>query len=431
MANLLQSSQTQATTAPNFYTDYLSNLATQGQQAAQQAQYVGAQPLQEQAFQMASQNAGVFQPAITQGQQYAGQAARTNILGAMDPYAAAALSTSGVQLAQPYLQTGATMGGLSAANPYLQQATQSPAGLAQQYMNPFINTAVQSMSDIAQRNLQQNLAPQATAAMVGSGQYGSQRGAQVLGQVQRQAEQDLNNQIAQMLTSGYGQALTAAGQQNALLGQMGGTAGTLTNQQAQNIINAGQQLGNLQQAQNQIASGLGATATTGAANQATALNQAAQQMGTLGQTGQNISLADINALATLGGQQQTIAQNRQLFPLTNLSTLSAMLRGYTVPTTTKTMAEQSPLSVLAGTTTGLAGLYQPIYDASGRVVTDPTTGKPVTAATNIGTGLKNLWSEITNSLPSLTTTTSTAPDQSVIDSSLTDSGDETPNPMGA
>lgn len=413
MANLLQSSQTQATTAPNFYTDYLSNLATQGQQAAQQAQYVGAQPLQEQAFQMASQNAGVFQPAVAQGQQYAGQAARTNILGAMDPYAATALATSGAQLAQPYLQTGATMGGLSAANPYLQQATQSPAGLAQQYMNPFINTAVQSMSDIAQRNLQQNLAPQATAAMVGSGQYGSQRGAQVLGQVQRQAEQDLNNQIAQMLTSGYGQALTAAGQQNALLGQMGGTAGTLTNQQAQNIINAGQQLGSLQQAQNQIAAGLGATATSGAANQATALNQAAQQLGTLGQTGQNMSLADINALATLGGQQQTIAQNRQLFPLTNLSTLSAMLRGYTVPTMTTTQAQASPLSVLAGTTTGLAGLYQPIYDSSGRVVTDPSTGKPVTTAGNIGAGLKNLWNDITGTLPDFTGTGTSLPENTV------------------
>lgn len=363
MANLLQSSQTQATTAPGFYTDYLSNLATAGQQAAKQAQYVGAQPLQEQAFQQVGQQAGAFQPYVTQ----AGQTL-----------------------------TGATeISPLQAGAQYLQQATQSPAALAQQYMNPYINTAVQSMSDIAQRNIQQNLAPQATAALVGSGQYGSQRGAQVLGQVQRQAEQDLNAQIAQMLTQGYGQALTAGTAQNQLLGQLGATAGQQAAQRQQNLTNIGQQLG------------------------------------TLGQTGQNISLADINALATLGGQQQTIAQNQQLFPLTNLSTLSAMLRGYNIPTTTTTQAQQSPLSVLAGTTTGLGALFQPIYDASGKVITDPTTGKPINAATNIGSGISNLWKEVQGSLPNWSTTTSTAPDQSVIDSSLTDSGDNTPNPMGA
>ena len=415
MANLLQSSQTQATTAPSYYTDYLSNLASQGQQATQQAQYIGAQPLQEQAFQTAAQKAGTFQPGVATGQQFATQAAGTNIAGAMDPYATAALGTSGTQVAQPYvsagvgtsglsaaqpyltgasqsgglqaalpyissgtsmstlgeaqpyLQAAAMSGGLNAATPYLQQATQSPANLAAQYMNPFISSTVQNLSDIAQRNIRENLAPQATAATVGSGQFGSQRGAQVLGQINRQAQQDLNSQISQLLASGYGQALTAAGQQNALLGTLGqtagtlgqqqanllgtlgstagsltgqqmqnlltagatagtlgqqqanllgtlgSTAGTLTNQQAQNLINAGQQLGTMQQSQNQIAANLGSTATQAAANQASALNQAAQQMGSLSQVGQNMSLADINALATLGGQQQTIAQNQQLF----------------------------------------------------------------------------------------------------------------------
>ena len=50
MANLLQSSQTKSTCAPSYYTDYLKNIATAGQEAQQQAQYVGAQPLQQQAF---------------------------------------------------------------------------------------------------------------------------------------------------------------------------------------------------------------------------------------------------------------------------------------------------------------------------------------------------------------------------------------------
>ena len=492
MANLLQSSQTQATVAPSYYTDYLSNLASQGQQAAQQAQYVGAQPLQEQAFQTAAENAGAFQPGVAAAQNLATQAAKTNIAGAMTPYANAALQTSGTQVAQPYvnagigtsglaaaqpyltgasqsgglsaalpylssgtsmstigaadpyLQAAAMSGGLGAASPYLQQATQSPANLAAQYMNPFVSSTVQNLSDIAQRNIRENLAPQAVSATVGSGQFGSQRGAQVLGQINRQAQQDLNSQISQLLASGYGQALTAAGQQNALmgtlgqtagtlgqqqanllgtlgstagsltgqqmqnlltagttagtlgqqqanlLGTLGSTAGTLTNQQAQNLINAGQQMGSLQQAQNQIASGLGTTATQAAANQASALNQAAQQMGTLSQTGQNLSLADINALATLGGQQQTIAQNQQLFPLTNLSTLSAMLRGYNIPTATTTTAQMSPLSILGGTATGLAGFFSPTYDSSGNIVKD-ASGNPITQASNLMTGLGNVF----------------------------------------
>jgi len=230
MANMLQSLQTKSTCAPQYYNDYLSNLATAGRQAQQNAQYVGAQPLQEQAFQTAQQNAGAYQPYFQTGACLAGQAAGQDIQGA----------------AQPFLCAAAGSGGLSAANPYLTTAAMiNPAALAQCYMNPYINTAVQQMSDIGQRNIQRNLAPQATAAAVGSGQFGSQRGAQVLGQVENDAQQNLNSQISQMLSSGYGQALQAAGQKNALLGQLGQTAGSLQQQQAGVLGQLGSTAGNL------------------------------------------------------------------------------------------------------------------------------------------------------------------------------------------
>lgn len=348
MANLLQSSQTQATTAPQYFTDYLSNLASAGKAATDPttgAQYVGAQPLQQQAFQMTGQNVGKFQTPITQAEQLATQAGNTNVTGA----------------AQPYLAGASQSGGLQAAVPYLNKATQSPAELAQQYMNPFINTAVQSMSDVAQRNIRNNLAPQATAAAVGSGQFGSQRGAQVQGQVTANAQQDLNSQIQQLLASGYGQALQAGTAQNANLGQLGSTAGNLGQQQA-NLL--GQ---------------LGSTAATAAANQGQLQNTSAQNLGALGTAGQNMSLADINALSTMGGQQQTIGQNQQLFPLQNLSTLSSLLKGYSMPTTTTTTAEQSPLSALGTIGAGTAGLFQGTgTNGSGPSIfnqlTNPTTG---------------------------------------------------------
>jgi hypothetical protein len=44
MANLLESSQNTTTSAPSYYTNYLSNLANAGTTAGQQAQFVGATP---------------------------------------------------------------------------------------------------------------------------------------------------------------------------------------------------------------------------------------------------------------------------------------------------------------------------------------------------------------------------------------------------
>ena len=505
MANLLQSSQCKQTIAPDFYTNYLSNLATAGQTAQQNAQFVGAQPLQQKAFEQVNQNFGASQPTMQAAQGLVGQAANQNITGAAAPYLQAGTSTSplstmapyaqnamgttgydaGMPLiaqgsgysglvaaspflgraanvcgacvsgqyvnqatnlnttgaASPYLQQAATSGGLSAATPYLQQSVgTSPADLAAQYMNPYLKTAVQGMSDVAQRNIQQNLAPAATAAAVGSGQFGSQRGAQVLGQIQAQAQQCLNNQIAQMMSQGYGQALCAAGKQNALagqagqtavtlaqqqagllgqlgqtagsltaqqqqnlisagntqgtltqqqanlLGQLGSTAGGLTNQTAQNLMSAGTNLGQLQQGANQISAGLAGTAANAqqaqnqanlaaaqtasqaAANQGQLYNTAGTNLGALGAQAAGLNLACINALSTLGGQQQAIGQNQQNYPLSTLSSLANLLQGYSVPVGTKTKLEMSPFSALATVGSGAMGLLTPQYDAKGNLI---------------------------------------------------------------
>jgi hypothetical protein len=291
MANLTQSSQTTATQAPTYYTDYLANLAGSGTAAQKAAQFVGAQPLQQQAFENVGTAATAYQPTLQQAGSTLGQAA-----GAVSP-----------------LQAGAD---------YLNQASQSPADRAQSYMSPYLSSVVNAIGDVGQRNIQQNLAPLATSGAVGSGQFGSQRGAQVLGQTLSNADRDILNQQYQALNTGYGQALTAAGQQNTLLGQLGSTAGTQAGQGQQNLTQAGTALGNL----------------------------AAQN--------QNLSLADINALATLGGQQQTIAQNQQTFPLTTLSTLASLMAGQQIPTTTATQLNVSPLSTLASLGASGAGLTQ-------------------------------------------------------------------------
>ena len=293
MANLLQSSQTQATQAPSYYTDYLSNIATKG--AAQVdpttgAQYVGAQPLQETAFGNVEESAGAYKPTLTSAGTTLGSA---------------------VSAASP----------LSAATGYLTAAGTDPSKAAASYMSPYTTSVVNQIGNLGQRNIMQNLAPQATAGAVGAGQFGSKRGAEILGQTIQNANRDILGQQTSAMDKAYQSAIEAAIKQNQLQAQMGQTAGTLASQGQQNLTQAG------------------------------------AQQGQLASTEQGLNLAEINALATLGEQQRTLKQNEQLFPLSNLSTLSGMLRGYNVPTTTKTTAEMSPLSALAGIGTGAMGLF--------------------------------------------------------------------------
>ena len=308
MADLLTSSATTATQAPTYYNNYLNNLATNSQTAADAAKYVGAQPLQTQAFADVAQNVGNYQPALTGAQ------------GALDQ------------------ATNASP--LSAAQPYFNNANVDPSQLAQGYMSPYTQDVVNSIGTLGQRNIQQNLAPQATAGAVGSGQFGSQRGAQVLGQTIQNANTDILAQQNQALQAGYTQALTAAQKQQALEAQLGQTAGTLAGTNQSNLINAATVGGNL-----------------------------------AGQT-QALGLGDVNALSTLGGQEQTIAQNQQLFPLQKLAQQAALMKGYTVPTTTVQTMQGSPLSAVSSLGAVAAGLGQPTYslDANGKMVAGPSIG---------------------------------------------------------
>ena len=324
MANLLQSSATKTTSVPQFYTCYLQNLATKGQQAQACAQYVGAQPLQQEAFCQVASNFGASQPTFQQGISTVGCAANKNVLGA----------------AQPFLSAGTSASPLCAAKPLICQSSGLNLGsLAQCYMSPYISSAVNQMSDIAQRNIQQNLDPMATAAAVGSGQFGSQRGAQVLGQVEANAEQCLNNTIANMENTGYGQALQAAGTKQGALSNLAGTTAQA------------------QQAQNQANLTAGQTAGTLAGQCAQIKTQAGLGLGTLGAESAAQNLSCINALATLGAQCQTIKQNAQCYPLSTLTKLSGLMQGQQIPTTVTSTMCMSPLSVAGAVGSGILGLF--------------------------------------------------------------------------
>lgn len=232
----ITTTQQQATATPQFYLDYLNQIAKQGATSAQGAQFAGAQPLQEQAFNQVGQNVGNYQPALTNAVNLANSVGGSNLS--------------------------------------------------------------QAIGNLGQSNIAYNLAPQATAGIVGSGQFGSARGAGALGQVLANADLAITQQQQQALQQDMANRLAAS-----------------------------------------------------------------QQLGSLASTTQNLGLGDVNALSTLGGQQQTIAQNEQLFPMQMLTQEANLLKGATIPTATSSSYtgpipgayNTSPLAQIAGIGSTLAG----------------------------------------------------------------------------
>lgn len=295
----ITTTQQQITAAPSWYTNYLNDLAKNSAAAVTGAQFVGAQPLQEQAFSRTAQTAGQFTPTLQQ---------------------AMGLTT-----------TAAGQDSMTAAQPYLTAAGRGTYEDIGKYMNPYTKDVVGQIGALGQRAIEQNLAPGVASGLVGAGQFGSRRGAQVLGQAIRDAQQNILAQQTQALQSGYGQALQAAQADLARQANLAGTAGALAGSDISRDLSA------------------------------------AQQLGALAQAGQGMNLGDINALATMGSQQQQIGLAKQLFPLQLAAQQAGILRGYTIPTSTASTYtgpipgayNASPLQQIAGITSLLGGLTTP------------------------------------------------------------------------
>jgi len=147
---------TTATTSPNYYTNLMAGLSTAGVQAMANPNQVA--PL------TAMQNTGYSQV----------------------PTAA-----------------GAYQPGLSAAE---QTASTAAAGAAPQisaFMNPYTSNVVDEMARLQQQNVQRNLMPQLKAGFVGSGALGSQRYANAMGQTAADLQSNLTGQQYGALSAGY------------------------------------------------------------------------------------------------------------------------------------------------------------------------------------------------------------------------------------
>jgi len=215
MADLFQGSLLPSTTtttstqqtAPEFYTNYLQDVANLGQNAVQQGGVAGFSPLQTQAFNMAPSTAFSGQGAATQAQ------ALTNAAG-----------------------------------------TTSAPSIINDYMNPYTGKVVDEMARLQQQNLQRNVLPTIAGGGVGTGSFGSRRQQQALGQSLSDMQANLTGQQYGALNTGYQNAMQSA--QADLNRQLQAGQGMSNVAQQQYQIGSGglntlSSLGSLQQAQGQ------------------------------------------------------------------------------------------------------------------------------------------------------------------------------------
>ena len=301
---LTTSSATETTTQPEYYTNYLTNLASQGKSAVENAQFADANANQLAAFRNVGANVGNYLPGLQTAGVTTGLASGLNMATAANPY-------------------------LTTAQNNLAQGVQGADQIVGNYMSPYMTNVMDSIRAANQQNIQQNLAPGLTAASVGAGQFGSQRGANALSMGISNANIGAAKEQSAALQSGYTQALAAAQKQR----------------------------------ENQLTAGAtGVQAGTAAANaaQQTATNylNTGKQQASLAEQLQTAGLADTNALATLGAQQQAIAQNKADYPMKMLGLQAGLMSGQTIPSTVTKTSTGSTLSAIAGLAGIVTGLVK-------------------------------------------------------------------------
>jgi hypothetical protein len=276
------------TSAPEFYTNYLQDVANLGQAAVQQGGVAGFSPLQQQALNLAPQVAFSGIGSAGTGQQY--------------------LTASGA--------TPAT-------------------SMVNQYLDPYMQNVVGEMGRLQQRAIQENFLPNLRAGAAGTGQFGSQRAAQVAGQSLRDLQADLLGRQYGALSEGYKSAL--------------GTAQSDLNRQL----------------------------------------QAGQALGQLGQVQQGLGTTGLKTLTELGGMEQALGQRVLDQPMQQAQNYAKLLQGYQVPTSVtkqtvgSTGYSTSPLAQITGLLAGLASF-------GGGSNTAATTGGSGNSLINSIFGLQNM-----------------------------------------
>ena len=223
----VQTTRETAAVAPQYLTDYLTQLAQQGQQALGTKDPVtGAYTAPT--YDVMKKAGEPYVAPLSQLQKDVATNAPTDLYRYQDP----------MDLAY---STGQEATGVS------------PADISKFY-NPYENAVVGGMAAQSASNVQRNLMPQLKAGFVGTGGLGGTRYANALGQSMGDVNTTLLQEQNKARSAGYQSALDAAlremsGQTQA--GQMLGTLGAQEQQAATTGLKTGADIGAIEQAQNQ------------------------------------------------------------------------------------------------------------------------------------------------------------------------------------
>lgn len=297
----------QSTSVPDWYSQYIQGIAAKGTELAgdveadpvPQQSVAGFTPDQTQAFGDVEANQGSWQPGLA--------AANGSVSGALG-----AASSAG---------TAANAAVAGPAESWTDPGTQAS------YMSPYTSSVVNSIATLGNNNFNNVTMPGINAEMIGSGQFGSTRNANVLGQSAVQNQQNISAQQAAALESGYDNSETQFDQD-------------ASRQQTQQATQASTALG------------------AGQLNATTGL-QAGTEQGALAQTQSQLQENDAQQLQAVGQQEQNQTQTgldtdynnevaTQQAGFNNLNTLSSIVRGDQLPTS-QTSSTTAPLTRTAGT----------------------------------------------------------------------------------
>lgn len=287
----ITSTKTDVTSGPSWYNTYLQDLAQTGTQAMQRTPeqaVAGFTPLQTAAIGATPAAASSYQPFLQGAETALGKTAGLSAAGA--------------------------------ASPYVSTAAQTVPGAVGEYMDPYQQQVVDEIGRLGYQNIRQNLRPLATARSVSTGDFGSKRGEEILGQTIQGALSDITGQQSRALSTGYASALAAAQADKQRQLQAGQLMGTLTGTDLSNAL------------------------------------QEAQTRGALGTTAQTLGLRGTEATFGAGEQEQKLNQARMNAPLTQATNAANIFTNLKVPTTVSQVTNapvpgayaNSPLSQIAG-----------------------------------------------------------------------------------
>lgn len=332
------------TDLPAWYQAYTQNL---GAQAMNIAQTNNQQPLpaqsvagfnsdQTSAFENVRKNQGLWKENINQATGLANQIA---------PTAAKFVDYAQGAVGGPAMETA------SSVQPWAQGAQDAMAGQSQEwtanankYMNPYTQQVVDNIARLGQRNWENTIMPGVNSSMIGSGQFGSTRNADILSRAGVNAANDITGQQSGALQAGYnasaqifGQDANRAQQQQQLQSNAALQGGQLMHSALSGDANRVQQQGQLQ----------ANTALQGATTAANTMRTGIDSLGALSKTHQELANSDAQSLLNIGKLQQehqqaalaaayANAQAARDDPWKQLGNAASIINGIRLPGTTAT-----------------------------------------------------------------------------------------------